>query len=63
MQAGHAVERGTAEQPQRSNAPKLYIIEDKWLEDSALTEVIDSGTHYPHGSPKVPGSDLSLSCI
>jgi len=39
VQAGHAVERGTADKPQRPNAPKLYIIGEKWLVDFVLTEV------------------------
>src|SRR5450759_656888 len=70
VQAGHALERGTAEQPQRSNALKLYIFGSKWLEDSVLTEVIrlgllpkanlrdtalSVGTHSPDTLPKVLG--------
>jgi hypothetical protein len=55
VQAGHALERGTAEQPQRSNAPKLYLFVAKWLEDSVLTGVMRLGIHFPAALPKVPG--------
>jgi hypothetical protein len=55
VQAGHALERGTAEQPQRSNAIKLYIFGGKWLQFSVLTEVIRAGTHFPDTLPKILG--------
>src|ERR1019366_10367864 len=63
VQAGHAVERGHAEQPQRSNAPKLYIFAANWVQDSPLTEVIGSGTDFPYTVPKIPGLRPPFFCI
>src|SRR5271157_3939155 len=63
VQAGHALKRGTAEQPQRSNAPKLYIFRCKWPEDFVLTEVIRLGTFFPDPLRRIRGLSPSISCI
>jgi anti-anti-sigma regulatory factor len=62
-QAGHALEQGTAEQPQRSNAPRFYIFEAKWPTDSRLTEVIRPRTLFLETQPKIPGIGAPFFCI